>query len=86
MSLFVTPVTTGDMTTLQNGIQFFTNTSEAITEAAGIEAGADTVQAYAGRLLAANASLSQVAMADTGLMYGGRRYHRASCRIFLFGM
>ena len=34
MSLFALPVTVSDLTTLQSGIQFFTNTAEATTEGA----------------------------------------------------
>ena len=32
MSLTALPVTVSDLTTLQSGIQFFTNTAEATTE------------------------------------------------------
>ena len=38
MSLFALPVTVSDLTTLQSGIQFFTNTAEATTEVGSINA------------------------------------------------
>ena len=47
-------VTAGDLLNLQAGIQGFLNTAEATTEAALIQAGKDTVAAYATRLEAAN--------------------------------
>ena len=72
MSLFDIPVTTGDLTTLQNGIQFFTDTDQANSEVASINApgSIDSVFIYATKLLASNVGLSQVAMAGTALMEG----------------
>ena len=70
MSLFALPVTMADLTQLQLGIQFFTNNAEATAEVTTINAGTDTVSAYANRLLNSNISLSQVAMAVDSLMYG----------------
>ena len=70
MSLFALPVTSADLTQLQQGIEFFTNTAEANAEVTLINAGTDTVDAYAHRLLDANLALSQVAMAVNSLMYG----------------
>jgi hypothetical protein len=73
MSLTALPVTVSDLTNLQQGIQFFTNTAEATAEAALINAntpGGPTVYSYAAQLLASNISLSQVAMADSALMEG----------------
>ena len=73
MSLFALPVTVSDLTTLQSGIQFFTNTGEATTEVGSINANTpnDLVFIYATKLLANNISLSQVAMAVSALMEGG---------------
>jgi len=73
MSLFALPVTVSDLTTLQSGIQFFTNTAEATTEVGSINANQpnDSVFIYATKLLANNISLSQVAMATSALMEGG---------------
>ena len=51
MSLFALPVTMADLTQLQLGIQFFTNNAEATAEVATINAGTDTVSAYANKLL-----------------------------------
>jgi hypothetical protein len=59
-----------DLITLQIGIEFFTNVSEAATELALISAGKDTVQNYVNDLLLNNISLSQVAMAVDSLMFG----------------
>jgi hypothetical protein len=70
MSLYALPVSTSDLTQLQLGIEFFTNTTEATTEAAAINAGTDTVYGYAVKLLSNNISLSQVAMAVDSLMFG----------------
>ena len=73
MSLTALPVTVTDLTQLQQGIQFFTNTAEATAEAALINAntpGGPTVYSYAAQLLSSNISLSQVAMADSALMEG----------------
>jgi hypothetical protein len=74
MSLFQTPVTTSDLTTLQQGIQFFTNINDANAQVAAINTPGTTkssVFIYATQLLANNIGLSQVAMADTALMEGG---------------
>ena len=72
MSLFALPVTVADLTQLQQGIEFFTNTAEATAEAAAINApgATETVFTYAAQLIQNNISLSQVAMADTALMEG----------------
>src|SRR5262249_49273542 len=70
MSLYALPVTSSDLTTLQQGIQFFTNPVQAQQEAALINAGQATVFSYAQQLLQANVSLSQVAMADFAFMFG----------------
>src|SRR5262245_33450010 len=72
MSLYALPVSVSDLTTLQNGIQFFTNVPQATQEAALINNPpfSATVFSYAQQLLAANVALSQVAMADFALMLG----------------
>src|SRR6478736_6723504 len=70
MSLFALPVSVSDLETLQQGIEFHTNTPEATTEAALITAGTATVASYAQQLINNNISLSQVAMADDSLMFG----------------
>ena len=70
MSLFALPVTVSDLTTLQQGIEFSTDTVEATAEAAAINSGAQTVFAYAAELINANLPFSQVAMATTALMFG----------------
>jgi hypothetical protein len=72
-SLYALPVTSNDLTTLQHGIQFFTDLGAANNQADAIsDLGAtQTVFSYAQQLLAANLSLSQVAMADYALMTGG---------------
>jgi len=74
MSLTALPVTVSDLTQLQQGIEFFTNTAEATAQAASINAPGTTTASvfiYATQLLANNLSLSQVAMADTAIMEGG---------------
>jgi hypothetical protein len=73
MSLFALPVSVADLTQLQQGIQFFTNTAEATAEAAAINAdeATESVLTYAAKLIQSNISLSQVAMADTAIMEGG---------------
>ena len=73
MSLTALPVTVSDLTQLQQGVEFFTNTSEATTEAAAINApnATETVFTYAARLIQNNISVSQVAMADTAIIEGG---------------
>jgi hypothetical protein len=64
-------VTAGDLLNLQAGIQAFTNSAEATSEAALIQAGKDTTAAYAARLEAANTGQSEVVMATVSLMEGG---------------
>src|SRR5215467_3340928 len=61
-------VTAGDLLNLQAGIQGFLNTAEATTEAALIQAGKDTVAAYAQRLFIANTATSENVMATISLM------------------
>src|SRR6266851_9024493 len=72
MSLYALPVSVSDLTRLQLGIEFFTNTTEATTEAGQITnpPATPTVYSYAVSLLANNISLSQVAMAVDSLMFG----------------
>jgi hypothetical protein len=70
MSLYTLPVSVSDLTQLQLGIEFFTNVTEATSEAALINAAHDSVFSYANQLLANNISLSQVAMAVDSLMFG----------------
>ena len=72
MSLFALPVSVSDLTKLQLGIEFFTNTTEATAEAGLITnpPSTPTVYTYAVQLLANNLSLSQVAMAVDLLMFG----------------
>jgi hypothetical protein len=69
MSLSALPVSVSDLTTLQQGIQFFTNTAEAMAEAAAINTpgSGETVASYAATLLENNISTSQVAMAVSAL-------------------
>jgi len=73
MSLTAIPVTPSDLTGLQTGVQFFTNTSEATSQASAINTPGSGVSVftYAGTLLNSNISLAQVAMADTAIMEGG---------------
>jgi hypothetical protein len=72
MSLFTLPVSVSDLTQLQLGIEFFTNSTEATAEAGLITnpPSTSTVYSYAVQLLANNISLSQVAMAVDSLMFG----------------
>jgi hypothetical protein len=70
MSLYALPVSASDLTQLQLGIEFFSNTTEATAEAALITNETATVSSYANQLLANNISLSQVAMAVDSLMFG----------------
>jgi hypothetical protein len=82
MSLFALPVSASDLTQLQLGIEFFTDTTEATTEAGQITnpPSTPTVYSYAVQLLATNPatmhadvkqiSISQVAMAVDSLMFG----------------
>src|SRR5262249_3030138 len=61
-------VTPGDLLNLQAGITAQQNTAEATTEAALIQAGKDTVAAYAARLEAGVMATSEVVMATVSLM------------------
>src|SRR6476646_11065917 len=72
MSLFALPVSASDLSQLQQGIEFFTNSNEATTEAGQITnpPSTPTVYSYALQLLANNVSFSQVAMAVDSLMFG----------------
>jgi hypothetical protein len=72
MSLFALPVSASDLTQLQQGIEFFTDTNEAATQVGLINAPTptSTVYSYAALLLANNISLSQVVMAVDSLMFG----------------
>ena len=72
MSLFVLPTTPADLIALEEGIQFFTNTDDATSEVILINASGwrDTVDSYALKLIAANISLSVVAMGVDSLMFG----------------
>ena len=74
MSLTALPVTVSDLTTLQSGIQFFTNTAEATTEAAAINApgATETVFTYAARLI--SEQHFAVAGCDGGQRADGRRH------------
>jgi hypothetical protein len=73
MSLTALPITASDLTILQQGIGFTTNSTEATQEAQAINTSGstETVFTYAARLIENNISLSQVAMAVTALMEGG---------------
>jgi hypothetical protein len=71
-SLYALPITVGDLTTLQLGIEAFTNVTEATSVAAAIDAvpAGQTVASYADLLILNNLPLSQVAMAVDALMFG----------------
>jgi hypothetical protein len=71
MSLTVTPVNMTDILNLQAGIEGFTNPAEATAEVTAINAGTDTVAAYAAKLEVANAGQSEAVMATVSLMEGG---------------
>ena len=73
MSLTALPVTATELQQLQSGIQFFTNSAQATTQAAAINTPGSTqsVFTYTAQLLNANISLSQVAMGVSALMEGG---------------
>ena len=73
MSLTALPVTSTDLTTLQSGVQFFTNTSQATSQAAAINAPGSTqsVFTYAASLINSNISLSQVTMAVSAIAESG---------------
>src|SRR4051794_32804814 len=62
MSLYALPVSSSDLTSLQQGISFSTNSTEADNQTKAITAGGATVFSYAQTLLANNVSTSQVAM------------------------
>jgi hypothetical protein len=72
MSLTALPVTSSDLTTLQQGITFTANATDAVNQAAAINAPGSTVSVftYAANLLNANVSLSQVAMGLFPFMTG----------------
>jgi hypothetical protein len=72
MSLYARPVSPSDLTQLQLGIEFLTDSNEANAEASQITdpPNLPTIYSYAGQLLARNISLSQVAMAVDSLMFG----------------
>ena len=70
MSLYALPVSSSDLTALQQGIQFTTDTGEANTQADAIKNGSTTVFAYAQSLLGKSVSTSQVAMADFAYALG----------------
>src|SRR5271165_4098663 len=73
MSLAALPVSASDLETLQQGIQFFTNTTEATSEATAINTpgSGQSVFTYAASLLTSNISLSQVAMAVGAIAESG---------------
>src|SRR5271165_4131967 len=73
MSLAALPVSASDLETLQQGIQFFTNTTEATSEASAINTpgSGQSVFTYAASLLDSNVSLSQVAMAVGAIAESG---------------
>src|ERR1700691_4978767 len=73
MSLTALPVSATDLTTLQAGVQFFTNTGQATSEAAAINAPGSTqsVFTYAASLITSNISLSQVTMAVSAIAESG---------------
>jgi hypothetical protein len=67
------PVSVGALISLQQGIQFSTDTAQATAQAALINATPTTtsVFTYAASLIMGQSSLAQVAMADSALMEGG---------------
>ena len=73
MSLTALPVSATDLTTLQAGVQFFTNTGQATSQAAAINALGSTqsVFTYAASLINSNISLSQVTMAVSAIAESG---------------
>jgi len=73
MSLTALPVTTSDLTTLQLGVQFFSNSTQAASEVTSINtpgSGA-SVFTYAASLITSNISLSSVAMAVGAIAESG---------------
>ena len=68
--ILVETVSVGDLTPLQQGIDFFTDTVGATTEAALINAGTQTIAEYVNQLIVNNQALSQVMMAVDSLMFG----------------
>lgn len=74
MSLTALPVSVTDLTTLQQGVQFFTNNNEAAAQVAAINLPGTTTASvfiYTAQLLQNNIGLSQVAMAVTAIGEGG---------------
>jgi hypothetical protein len=71
MSLVALPVSVSDLTTLQSGLEFFTNPAEVTSELTAINTpgSPETVFTYAARLLQNNFLQSQVAMAVDTLMF-----------------
>jgi hypothetical protein len=72
MSLTALPVTSSDLTTLQQGLTFTTNATDAANQANAINAPGSSVSVftYAASLINANLSLSQVAMGLFPFMAG----------------
>ena len=70
MSLYALPVTSSDLTQLQDGIQFFTDNAQAQSQTNLINNNQGTVFSYANTLLANAVSTSQVAMADFAYALG----------------
>ena len=70
MSLYALPVTSSDLTQLQDGIQFFTDNAQAQSQATQINNNQGTVFSYANTLLSNAVSTSQVAMADFAYALG----------------
>jgi hypothetical protein len=72
MPLTALPVTSAELTTLQNGLTFTTNATDAANQANAINAPGSTVSVftYAASLINANLSLSQVAMGLFPFMTG----------------
>ena len=74
MPLTALPVSVTDLTTLQQGVEFFTNSNEATAQAAAINLPGTTTASvfiYTAQLLQNNIGLSQVAMAVTAIGEGG---------------
>ena len=74
MSLTALPVSVSDLTTLQQGVEFFTNSNEATAQAAAINSPGTTTSSvfiYTAQLLQNNIGLSQVAMAVSAIGEGG---------------
>ena len=74
MSLTALPVSVSDLTTLQQGVEFFTNSNEATAQAAAINSPGTTTSSvfiYTAQLLQNNIGLSQVAMSVSAIAEGG---------------